>query len=435
MEEQKRLKKQFIIHIFYNMVAFAAIFVVFGIFMFAMVKNITFASVDKELIKAQNDLTDMEISLDGLYSIFGLHGYGIFQSNELLEYNIARKINNPQIDLILRNENGGILNENDLGRISDYVLNIGFDKGNLGNIYELKIGDKYNYRGLNLSLQNSQNQYIQLLINVDGETALVNSYFKIIMQAVFVGIILSGIASLILSNKTLKPAADILKKQNEFVQNVSHELRTPLTIIQAQQELLLQEPNSKIIDKSEEIILTLNETKRLSKLTKDLMSLLRGEDKTTHNLIKDYVNIDELIQNVVVPYIEMAAIQDKEILLNLKFGQEISIDSSKIHQLLIILLDNAIKYTENGDKIQINTYLKDGKCVIEVCDTGIGISEEGLKRVFDRFYREDRARNRETGGTGLGLSIAAMIVNSHDGTIKVSHNNVKGSVFIIKLPC
>ena len=417
------------------MVAFAAIFVVFGIFMFVMVRNITFSTVDKELRMAQNELIDMKMNLEGLYSIFGLHGYGIFQSNDFLEYNIAKRINNPQIDVVLRDENGNILNENDLGRIRDYALNIEFDKENLGNVYKLKLGDKYNYRGLSLLLENSQNRYVQLLINVDGETAVVNSYFKIIMQAVCVGIVLSGIASLILSNRTLKPVEDILKKQTEFVQNASHELRTPLTIIQAQQELLLQEPNAKIIDKSEEIMVTLNETKRLAKLTKDLMLLLRAEDKNAMNLTKEDVKIDEFIQNVVTPYIDVAAIQDKQISLNLKFGHEISVDPNKIHQLLIILLDNAIKYTENGDKIQVNTYLKDGKCVIEVCDTGIGVSDEALKRVFDRFYREDRARNRETGGSGLGLSIATMIASAHDGIIKVSHNMPKGTIFTIKLPC
>ncbi|MBQ7410676.1 MAG: ATP-binding protein [Clostridia bacterium] len=101
---------------------------------------------------------------------------------------------------------------------------------------------------------------------------------------------------------------------------------------------------------------------------------------------------------------------------------------------MIILLDNAIKYTETGDEIQINTFAKDNKCVIEVKDSGIGVSDEGLKRIFERFYREDRARNRETGGTGLGLSIANMIVSAHGGTIKASHNQPKGTVFTIRLP-
>ena len=122
------------------------------------------------------------------------------------------------------------------------------------------------------------------------------------------------------------------------------------------------------------------------------------------------------------------------ITLNLNYNMDISVDTNKIYQVMIILLDNAIKYTEKDDKIEINTYAKDNKCIIEVKDTGIGVSDEGLKRIFERFYREDRARNRETGGTGLGLSIANMIVTAHGGTIKATHNQPKGTIFTIKLP-
>lgn len=89
---------------------------------------------------------------------------------------------------------------------------------------------------------------------------------------------------------------------------------------------------------------------------------------------------------------------------------------------------------KRGDKITIKTYNNENKCVIEVRDTGIGISDEGLQHVFERFYREDKARNRETGGFGLGLSLANYIVSIHQGTIKASHNNPKGTVFMVKLP-
>ena len=219
----------------------------------------------------------------------------------------------------------------------------------------------------------------------------------------------------------------------EFVQNASHELRTPLTIIQAKQELLLEEPDAKIIDKSEEIMLTLNETKRLTKLTKDLMTLARA-DENKIKLKKEKTDIDELIEGLAKPYIEMAELAEKKINLNLQYNEEVSIDASKIYQVLVILLDNAIKYTEKGDTIEILTYSKDGKFTLEVRDTVIGISDEAITHIFDRFYREDKARNRETGGSGLGLSIADVIVKAHNGTIKASHNKPKGTIFNIKLP-
>ena len=89
---------------------------------------------------------------------------------------------------------------------------------------------------------------------------------------------------------------------------------------------------------------------------------------------------------------------------------------------------------KSGDEITIKTYQKDNKCVIEVIDTGVGISDEAIKHVFERFYRADNARSRETGGSGLGLSIADMIISKHNGTIKAEHNGKKGTVFIIRLP-
>ena len=275
-------------------------------------------------------------------------------------------------------------------------------------------------------------RYIQLLINVDSENELVSHYLDIILITILTGIIMSMIASYILSKKTLVPIAETLKKQMEFVQNASHELRTPLTIIQAKQELLLQEPDAKIIDKSEEIMLTLNETKRLTKLTKDLMTLARADERNIE-LKKEKTDLDELIDGLSKPYIEMAELQNKKMTLNLQYNEEAFIDTNKFYQVMVILLDNAIKYTEDGDTIEVATYSKDGKCIIEVKDTGIGISEEAIKYIFDRFYREDKARNRETGGSGLGLSIADVIIKAHNGTIKASHNKPKGTVFTIRL--
>ena len=99
---------------------------------------------------------------------------------------------------------------------------------------------------------------------------------------------------------------------------------------------------------------------------------------------------------------------------------------------MVILMDNALKYTEEGDSITISTRNKDDKFFIEVKDTGIGISDEGIKHAFERFYREDKARTREKGGSGLGLSIAQTIVKQHGGSIKIEHNNPKGTIIIVR---
>lgn len=442
MNEQDRFKKQLLKHTLYNICAFAIIFSIFGILIFCLVRNITYSSVDLTLKECADIYLEADNNLQGLSNYF-IQSQGSKKEefansiNAMRDYVLSRKVTNPKVIVILRDGDSNVLNSDDLGRnYNEYLAQLDFNKKILNKIYEICINNTYNYRAINLKLDSDSDEnlrYIQLLINVDSENELISHYMDIISVGILTGIIMSIIASYILSKKTLVPIANTLKKQMEFVQNASHELRTPLTIIQAKQELLLQEPDAKIIDKSEDIMLTLNETKRLTKLTKDLMILARA-DENNIKLNKEKVDIDELIESMAKPYIEMAEFEEKQMKLNLQYEEEAFVDTSKIYQVMVILLDNAIKYTEKGDCIEINTYSKDGKCVIEVKDTGVGISEEAITHIFDRFYREDKARNRETGGSGLGLSIADVIVKAHNGTIKASHNKPKGTIFTIKLP-
>lgn len=442
MKEEAEIRSKFFKHIFYNVCVFIIIFMIFGLFVFFMVKNIVYTSIDNELLEAKKELQNMndtDIKPPFNNDMFARTNIeveeGAITQREFrqdINFIIKRSIN-PNINIIIRELDGEVESEN-LGRLSDYVEEFVFDSSNIDKVYELKIGNEYTYRCINISAETIEGErYLQLLINCDSQKDLVQQYKDIIITSVIICSILSLIASYILSKKTLEPIKDNMIKQMEFVQNVSHELRTPLTIIQAKQELLLQEPNAKIIDKTEDIAQTLSETKRLSKLVKDLLILSRADAKKDA-LQKESVNIDEYIKEIVSPYVEIAELEGKEIAFNLNYNQDIEVDSSKFYQLIVILLDNALKYTEENDKIEINTYLKDNKFVLEVKDTGIGISDEGLKRVFERFYREDEARSRETGGTGLGLSLANFIVSAHDGTIKASHNQPKGTIFTVRLP-
>lgn len=436
MEEKKFLKQKLIQHIFFNIVIFLGFFLMFGLIMFVMIKHTIYANVDKTLYETRMQIVETDRVMRENNRLIPesdiLFFRGKFQEY-WNQFELGRRIN-PNIILIYRDANGNLV-DNEFGRLSEYANEIDFDKKELDKVYEQSIGKMFFYRGINFEITNLSDgvKYVQLLINVDTEKSLVNGYFQIIVSCIVIIGVLSIFASFILSKRTLVPLKESMTKQMEFVQNVSHELRTPLTIIQAKQELLLQEPNSKIIDKSEDIALTLNETKRLSKLVKDLLVLSRADNQKIV-LQKENINIDEYIKEIISPYVEVAEIEEKNITLNLNYNMDISVDTNKIYQVMIILLDNAIKYTEKDDKIEINTYAKDNKCIIEVKDTGIGVSDEGLKRIFERFYREDRARNRETGGTGLGLSIANMIVKAHNGTIKASHNEPKGTVFTIRLP-
>ena len=443
MNDQKILKKQLLNHFITNWLIFVAIFLVFGIMVIIMFNTVTYSSLDEELKEESKIFSEEQDRIKGIPDFFAKDIFPEERDDEMKEaledmrdYNLSRKIRNPKYVVIIRDSKLNVLNSDELSFLyEEYESDIIFDSNNLDNVYNLQIGDKFNYRAINVKLDSDDEnevRYIQILVNSDNEKVVANLFKNVIVSSILAGIFFSLIASYFLAKRNLIPIAETMVKQTEFVQNASHELRTPLTIIQTKQEMLLRDPNAKIIDKSEDIILSLNETKRLAKLTKDLMTLATSSDRMV--LDKENVNIDELISNTIKPYEEVVNFEDKKLKLDLEYGKEINVDTNRIVQLLIILLDNAIKYTEKGEEITIASFLKDGKCNIEVRDTGIGISDKGLKEIFNRFYREDKARNRETGGSGLGLSIAKVIVEAHGGTIKASHNNPKGTIFTIKLP-
>lgn len=443
MNEKDRMNKQFLIHTIYIIIAFIIIFLMAGLLIFVMVRGITYSTVDKALYSTANEFVDLSNRYSSAEINLQFGSFFSSRENELsetIEKGLKNYVDNAYLEkasslkqiIFVRNQDGQVL-DNDSNLNKEYAPYFVFDINSIEKIYLLNVNNQYYYRGINIKVLNGDEvRYIQILQNVDAENELVSHYFEIIAITVASGIVMSIIASVILSQITLSPIRETLKKQMEFVQNASHELRTPLTIIQSKQELLLQDPNAKIIDKSDDIALTLSEAKRLTKLTNDLMILTRA-DENQIQIEKEKIDVDTLIANMVEPYMEFASLENKTIKLDLNYKEEVSADKNRLTEVLVILLDNALKYTEEGDTIEINTFSKDGKCNIQIKDTGIGISDDAIKHIFDRFYREDKSRTRETGGSGLGLSIADALIRLQGGSIKASHNNPKGTIFTIKL--
>ena len=130
----------------------------------------------------------------------------------------------------------------------------------------------------------------------------------------------------------------------------------------------------------------------------------------------------------------MAEFEEKAVTLEVDVNQAIFIDQKRIHQLLVLLFDNALKYSDAGATIAVKAGIEKKKFVLTIADSGRGISDEAKKHVFDRFYREDKTGNRQTGGTGLGLSIAEWVVHAHGGKITVADNQPQGTVFKVILP-
>jgi two-component system, OmpR family, sensor histidine kinase CiaH len=420
-------KKQQLKFMLFNLMAFTAIFTVFSIIIISAVQITLYSETDEELLSLKARMTD---NIDTGFLPEGENedfGFGERQKENL----------NPRIMTIQWDENGNILNESEIGTLfyENYLHDYTLDKTMVDNISMATINNRYHFRYLLFKDNNEADNiaYTQLMMNVDAEQTIVSNFERLITSCSIIFVVLSILASFILSKKMMKPIIQSWNKQAEFVENASHELRTPLTIIQNKLELLLTVPQERIADKFENIALSLSETRRLSKLTSDLLTLARADSSETE-LIKQPIEIDYFIEKVCAPYKEIADSQNKHFWLSLKCPSTIQADETRLHQLLVILLDNALKYTSENDTIGIKTYTEDQKPVIEVIDTGMGIKEENISHIFERFYREDKARSRQTGGVGLGLSIAQWIVVKHDGRIKVIKNQNKGTTFKVKLP-
>ncbi len=416
MSEEKQVKKQLLKNMILNLVTFSIIFTILGIIIYGQFKSSLYISADSELEKT-NTRREVRINNDRKLDI--RERRDIVPPDE--------QENNPRLIFITRNSNGELEENTSLNEI---FKNASFDKNNLDNIYEVKIGD-YSYRGINY--QKEDGTYTQVLINVDSEKTIAEKFIKNLVISFSITIVIILIASYVLSKWTLKPIIISWKKQTQFVQDASHELRTPLTIIKAKQESLLENPESKIIDNAEDISITLQETQRLTKLIKELMELAKN-DSDKLKLNKENFELDKEIKGLVTLYKDVAKVESKKLTASLEYEGNINADLNMIKELLVILLDNSIKYTEEKDSIEIKTYKQDGKAVIEVLDTGIGISKEAIDHIFERFYREEKSRNREKGGMGLGLSIAYNIVTLHKGSIKFDKEREKGARVIVKLP-
>lgn len=243
----------------------------------------------------------------------------------------------------------------------------------------------------------------------------------------------SGTVGVVAVLRDITEIRELERMRTEFVANVSHELRTPLTSIKGFVETLL---DGAIEDKllARHFLDIINEeSNRLSRLINDLLSLSRLEDKNA-SVNKIPVKLDGVIGNIIS--ILHPQMKEKNLELETEIGElpVIGADRDMMGQLLINLLDNAIKYTPEGGLIRLEARAVPQGVKVTVSDTGIGIPEESLPRLFERFYRVDKARSREMGGTGLGLAIVKHILEVHGGTIEVKSRLGKGTAFTFYLP-
>jgi len=231
-------------------------------------------------------------------------------------------------------------------------------------------------------------------------------------------------------NKMLENLEAAFRLQQRFVSDASHELRAPLTVIQGNLELLCRQQNMPLAERAEALTEAEREAARLARLVAELLTLARADAGVL--LKHNPVDLDEIV---------LEAFQEAR---KLTRGQDLGIDTfepvrvegdaDRLKQLLIILLDNALKYTPHEGKVSIGLRRRNGQAEIVVRDSGIGIAADDLPHVFERFYRADLARSRDPGGSGLGLSIARWIAEQHGGRVILTSAQGQGTTAVVSLP-
>lgn len=425
-----------------NVTAFALIFFLLGLITLQVLNQSAYRETDDSLrkIDANSRTVQLEIaryqqSNPFLNSDQALSPPG--QGTQPMTGPIADRFNTQ---VVLWSSSGEILNKEAIGARFNQIEELTLDKNNLDTIQNIELKQEnsdspLSFRSITKKASSNQGEvaYIQVLANTNPiKDSLANFRTIMIICMVVFWLISIGI-SYYLSNLTMRPILASWKRQKEFVENASHELRTPLTIIQNSLEHLFTKPMHTIIDESESIAQALSETRRLTGLTTDLLTIARN-DSNEQMLEMKSIQVDEFLEELVKPFQEMAKIDQKEFIFRNESNITAHFDPKKIHQVFVILLDNALKYTNAQDQIVVTSEISHKDWQIHVKNTGPSIADKEKKRIFERFYREDHSRSKETGGYGLGLAIAKQIIEQHKGQITVRDNLPQGVDFQVLLP-
>ncbi|MBG9838760.1 MULTISPECIES: sensor histidine kinase [Bacillus cereus group] len=303
-----------------------------------------------------------------------------------------------------------------------------FSPKKLETLQDIEVQGRY-FRTFSLQ---KNGEIVQIVRDITAEESMLNTLFLILVIGCSIGSVCAIGIGFFLAGRALVPIQNSWEKQQQFVSDASHELRTPLAVIQSKTDVLFQSPSATIEEKAMDISTISKECRRLSKLVANLLLLARS-DSNQIEMDKKTFEMDTLLEEIVDPYKELASYQEKEMILKVEHGISFMGDRERIHQMMVILLDNAMKYTNEGGQIQINCTQTSSSIRIQVKDDGIGVKEEDIPKLFDRFYQGDKARSTSE-GAGLGLSIANWIVEKHYGKISVESQLGEGTCFEVILP-
>ena len=428
---RKRLASETFTHFFHFFAVFTSIFIIMTTIILQIMRYGVYSSVDTRLQEAVNSYESyVNIALARIFSV-ETDGDGItfkFDPSKKPNYKVSN------IDVLLYDKEGNLLNTVDayaqFGTVS-------LDTSKLNEIVDGQLqtsfGQKEKFHYVTIKVSSSDYpsvKYATFLVNVSQLDEANDRFITITISVMVVFWIISVAASVYLAKWSRKPILESYEKQKSFVENASHELRTPLAVLQNRLESLFRKPNSTILDNSESIAASLDEVRNMRLLTTNLLNLARRDDGLNPE-IEDIIPsfIDDIFEN----YSMIAEDSGKTFIGKNQTNRTFKSDKTLLKQLMTILFDNAIKYTGDDGEIIFTVKTTDKQLILQVADNGPGIENEDKKKIFDRFYRVDKARTRQSGGFGLGLSLAQQIVHSLKGTIVVKDNIPKGTIFEVKL--
>ena len=315
---------------------------------------------------------------------------------------------------------------------------ITFNKKDLNHIRQLHVINSYGqdevYRAvlteMNIDTVSTNIKYAAVLINTSQLEQISQNHEQLIVVVMASFWILSILASLYLARVSVKPLMESIQKQKSFVENASHELRTPLAVLQNRLETLFRKPEATIMESSESIASSLEEVRNMRFLTTNLLNLARRDD----GIKPELAEVEPDFFNATFTNFEMIASENNRVFrFENRIHRTIITDKLLLKQLMTILFDNAVKYTEEEGDIYFEISTTERSLYLTVADNGIGITAADKKKIFDRFYRVDKARTRQKGGFGLGLSLAKQIVDALKGSISVKDNKPNGTIFEVKI--
>lgn len=249
----------------------------------------------------------------------------------------------------------------------------------------------------------------------------------------FFMLIIIFLISRFFANRSIQPIKEAFDKQKQFIADASHELKTPLTVINTNVDVLLSNKDDLIHNQSKWLYYIKSEAERMNKLTSDLLYLAQVDYSDVKMIFSDF-NLSEAVEHIILTM--EGVVYENNIALHYDIEPNLIVSGNieQIKQVIMIFLDNAIKYTDKKGKINLVLNKAHNKINLSVINTGKGIPEEHISKIFNRFYRTDKSRARDSGGYGLGLAIAKAIVEQHNGKISVKSIVDKETTFTIELP-